>query len=91
MTDYVFELFIAGNDLLGKRAIKNIKLFCENTFQDNYTLDIIDIEIKQELAGKYRISAIPTLIKKKPLPEMRILGDLTETDQLTMELNLDLD
>ena len=88
MHNNVFQLFIAGEDLLGKRAVKNIKIFCEKIFQDNYTLEIYDLEKTPELAGKYRINAIPTLIKKEPMPEMRIIGDLADTDQLALELRI---
>ncbi|KPA19596.1 KaiB domain protein [Candidatus Magnetomorum sp. HK-1] len=86
MPENIFQLFIAGEDLLSRRAIKNMKVFCEKTFQDNYSLEIIDIEREPHLAGKYKISAIPTLVKKNPLPEIRIIGDLADVDQLSTEL-----
>jgi len=86
MDNNIFQLYVAGVDLLGNRAIKNMKLFCEKNFINNYNLEIVDIEKNPEMAIKNRINAIPTLIKIKPLPEVRIIGDLAEVDQLAADL-----
>ena len=49
-------------------------------------MDIIDIYEHPEKITKEQIIAIPTLIKKSPLPEVRLTGDLSDTEKVVNEL-----
>lgn len=79
---YVFQLFVVSNSSISERAIKNIETICEKYLAGNYKLEIIDIYKQPTLAVKENIIAVPLLIKKLPLPEERITGDLSDTESI---------
>ena len=85
---YIFKLFITGINTNSVRAVINCKAICEKYLPNRYELEIIDIYQQQELAHSEDIIAIPVLIKKFPLPEGRVIGDLSDTTKVLKELDL---
>lgn len=77
---YVLRLFITGILPNSARAVVNIKAICEKYLKNKYELEIIDIYQQPELALNEEIIAVPVLIKKFPLPEERMVGDLSNVD-----------
>ncbi len=51
-------------------------------------LEIVDISLDPAAAVSNNIIAVPTLIKRRPLPEQRFIGDLSETDRLLRGLDV---
>ena len=85
---YVLWLFVAGILPNSVRAIKNIKMICEKHLEGRYELEIIDIYQQPDIALKENILAIPVLIKKVPLPEIRVIGDLSDITKVLEGLQL---
>ena len=83
-------LFITGGSPNSVRAINNIKSICEKYLKGNYVLEIIDVYQHPELAKKEQIIALPTLIKKRPGIERRLVGDMSETEKVIRGLGLSL-
>ncbi len=83
---YLFELFINKKSIYALKSIKNCRTIFDKYLQNNYELDIIDIYEQPEKTIKEQIIAIPTLIKKSPLPEVRLTGDLSDTEKVVYEL-----
>ncbi|MEO8763382.1 MAG: circadian clock KaiB family protein [Ginsengibacter sp.] len=79
---YVFRLFVTGILPNSSRAITNIKAICERYLKGRYELEIIDIYQQPGLALSEDIIALPLLIKKFPLPETRMIGDLSDTESI---------
>jgi circadian clock protein KaiB len=86
--DYVLRLFVTGVLPNSARAIINIKAICEQYLKGRYDLEIIDIYQQPSLALTEQIIAVPVLIKKFPLPEERLIGDLSPTDEVLKGLHL---
>jgi len=86
---YVLRLFITGMLPNSVRAVKNIKAICEQHLKGRYQLEIIDIYQQPSLTITENIIAVPVLIKKYPLPEERVIGDLSDTKLVLKELHLD--
>lgn len=86
---YVFQLFVTSNSSVSEKAIKNIKAICEKYLSGRYELEIIDIYKQPTLAAKENIILVPVLIKKFPLPEGRITGDLSDTESIIKQFYLD--
>ena len=84
--NFVFELYVSRKSLLDIRTIYNCKSILEDQIKAKYTLNIIDIYEHPELAIKENIIATPVLIRKSPLPETRIIGDLTDMKVVVEEL-----
>ena len=85
---YVLRLFVTGILPNSARAIVNIKAICNKYLKNSYELDIIDIYQLPDLAVTEEIIAVPVLIRKFPLPEKRLIGDLSDTDKVMKALDL---
>lgn len=85
---YVLRLYVTGATPHSARAIVNIRSICEEHLNERYDLEVIDLSQHPELAESEQIIAAPTLIKKRPLPLRRILGDLSQTPRVLIGLDL---
>lgn len=81
-TTHVFQLFVTGTSPRASRTLKCLRAYCEQYFAGAYRLDVIDIYLRPKLARDADIVATPTLIKLKPLPMRRFVGDLSEAETL---------
>ena len=85
---FVLRLFITGATPNSLRAIENIKHICESHIKGKYSLEIFDVYQQKNIAEAEQIVALPMLIKKKPLPERRLIGDLSDTEKVLKGLGL---
>jgi circadian clock protein KaiB len=85
---YVLWLYITGTTPQSVRAIANVKQICEKYLKWRYELVVIDLYQQPQLARGEQIIAVPTLIKKLPLPLRRIVGDMSKTERVLMGLDL---
>ena len=85
---YLLRLYVTGSTARSLRAITNLKKICEEHLKDRYDLEIIDVYQSQMLAAGDQIIAIPTLIKKLPLPMRKVIGDLSDKDKVLFGLDL---
>ena len=85
---YVLKLFVSGNLPNSARAIININEICEKYLKDRVQLEIIDIYQQPSLALHEQIIAVPILVKKFPLPEVRLIGDLSNIESVLRGLDL---
>jgi len=85
---YIFCLFVSGKSLNSARAVVNIKAICEKYLKNRCELEIIDIYQHPDLAITEQLVALPVLIKKFPIPEKRIVGDLSNTEEVLKGLGL---
>jgi circadian clock protein KaiB len=88
MDKYRLKLFITGQTSRSSRAITNLRRICEDELGTEYELDIIDVLERPQLAEAERILATPTLIREYPPPARRIIGDLSDTRQVLLGLEL---
>ena len=86
--NYVLQLFVTGILPNSVRAIVNIKAICEKYLKGRYDLEITDIYKQPALAIKEEIIAIPLLIKRFPLPEERLIGDLSDIEKVLKGLDI---
>jgi circadian clock protein KaiB len=86
--EYVLQLYITGATHHSMLAVKNIKMICETYITGNYSLDIIDVYQQPELAHSENIIAAPTLIKTRPLPIRKLVGDLSNTQTVLVALGI---
>ena len=85
---YVLQLYVTGMTPRSTQAIANAKKICETHLQGQYDLSVIDVYQQPQLAKDAQIVAVPTLVKKLPLPLRRIIGDLSDRDQVLLGLKL---
>lgn len=85
---YVFRLYVTGASPNSMRAIANTKSICEQHFRKNYDLEIIDVYQQPVVAYQENIIALPMLIKKHPLPERRLIGDMSDMEKVLKSFGL---
>jgi circadian clock protein KaiB len=85
---YVLRLYVSGSTSKSVLAIENIKRICEQHLKDRYDLEVIDIYQQPNLARDEQIVAVPTLIKRSPLPLRRLIGDLSNLQKVLFGLDV---
>jgi circadian clock protein KaiB len=82
------RLYIAGNTPKSVAAINNLKKYCEEHLKDEYKIEVIDLLVHPQLAEGDQILAIPTLVRKVPVPIRKIIGDLSNEEKVLVGLNI---
>src|SRR5512135_3462114 len=82
------RLYVAGQAPKSLAAFANLKRICEEHLKGRYTIQVLDLVLNPVLAKRDQILAIPTLIKKLPEPVTRMVGDLSNTERVLLNLNL---
>ncbi|MCU0653200.1 MAG: circadian clock protein KaiB [Candidatus Pacebacteria bacterium] len=82
------RLYIAGFTPKSVAAFANLKKICEESLKGKYEIEIIDLLVTPQLAAGDQIFAIPTLVRKIPLPIRKIIGDLSDKEKVIVGLNI---
>lgn len=88
---YSLRLYVSGATPRSALAIANIKALGERRLSGNYDLVVIDAYQQAELAREENILVLPTLIKTLPGPLRRLVGDLSDEEQVLLGLGLSRD
>ena len=82
------KLYIAGNTPKSITALANLKKYCEEHLRGRYELEVIDLLLQPQLAAGDQILAIPTLVRKVPVPVRKIIGDLSNEAKVMVGLDI---
>ena len=85
---WILHLYVAGHTPKAVTAIKNIKLICEEQLKGKYQIEVIDLWKKPKRAHEDQILALPTLVRRLPLPVRNIIGDLSDTKKVLSSLGI---
>jgi circadian clock protein KaiB len=85
---YELCLFIAGTTPLSSAALATITSLCEDRLSGRYDLVVVDVYQQPARAKLDQIVAVPTLVKRRPLPLRRLIGDLSDRAQVLVGLDL---
>ncbi|TAK81371.1 MAG: circadian clock protein KaiB [Betaproteobacteria bacterium] len=82
------RLYTAGQTPKSLAAVKNLRKVCEEHLAGRYEIEIVDLLKNPRLAKDHQIVAIPTLVRKLPVPIRKIIGDLSDTERALVGLQL---
>lgn len=82
------RLYVAGQTPRAIAAFANLKRICEEHLGEKYQIEIIDLLKDPQLAKGDQILAVPTLVRKLPVPVRKIIGDLSDTERVLVGLDL---
>lgn len=82
------RLYIAGNTPKSVTALANLKRYCEEHLKGQYKIEVIDLLVQPQLAAGDQILAVPTLVRKVPVPIRKIIGDLSNEEKVLVGLNI---
>jgi len=82
------RLYVAGMTPTAERAIDNINNICEEYLERQYSLEVVDLIEQPALAEDDQILAVPALVRRLPSPTRKIIGDLSNTEQVLVSMDL---
>ena len=85
---YDLCLYVTGMTPRSLRAIENVRTFCKRHLEGRHTLRIFDLYQQPSLAREEQLIAAPTLVKRTPLPQRRLVGDLSDQERVLAGLGL---
>lgn len=88
MDFFELRLYVAGQTSRSLAALANLKRICEEHLQGRYRIEVIDLLEHPQLARGDQILALPTLVRKLPEPIRKLVGDLSDTENALVGLDL---
>jgi circadian clock protein KaiB len=82
------KLYVAGQTPKSLVALANLNKICKEHLEGRYKLQVVDLVKRPQLAQGDQILAIPTLVRKLPMPIRKIIGDLSDLEKVVVVLNL---
>jgi circadian clock protein KaiB len=82
------KLYVAGNTPKSVAALANLKRYCEQHLAGQYEIEVVDLLVNPQLAAGDQILAIPTLVRKVPIPIRKIIGDLSNEEKVLVGLDI---
>lgn len=89
-TEQMWELrlYVAGKTPKSVSALNNLNRYCEEHLKGKYKIEVIDLLLHPQLAEGDQIFAVPTLVRKVPVPIRKIIGDLSNEEKVLVGLNI---
>lgn len=85
--NWQLRLYVAGQSMKSIAAMQNITALCDEYVPGCYSLEVLDVLDEPHIAERDRILAVPMLVRLNPTPIRRIVGDLSDTEVVTVALN----
>lgn len=82
------RLYVAGQTPKSLAAFANLRKICEEHLAGRYQIEVIDLLENPKLARGDQILAVPTLVRKLPPPIKKIIGDLSNTENVLIGLDV---
>lgn len=89
MSHYVLHLYVTERTSRSLQAVSNLRRICEEHLGTDYELVQIDVEKRPDLAEAANIFATPATVRVAPLPQYRIIGDLSDSARVLAALGID--
>ena len=89
MNRYVLRLYVTGNTTRSERAINNLRRLCADVLRNGCEVEVVDVLEQPELAEVDRVLATPTVIRRVPAPERRVVGDLSDPAKVLLGLDVE--
>lgn len=84
---FLLRLYVTGTTPGSVRAIRRARRLCEAHLEERYELQVIDIYQRPQRAIDDQIVATPTLIRVRPAPRQRYIGDLSRSEPFLADLD----
>lgn len=85
---YQLRLYVAENTSQSTVALNNLRQLCEVHLAGRYTLEVINLVKNPELARADQILAVPTLVRKMPVPIRKFIGTLADTHRVLIDFHV---
>jgi circadian clock protein KaiB len=82
------RLYVAGQTDKSIRAVNNLTRLCKEHLEGRYSIEVIDLLQRPQLAAGDQILAVPTLVRRLPEPIKKIIGDLSSEERVLVGLDI---
>ncbi len=86
--EWDLKLYVAGQTSRSVAAFANLQKICNEHLPGKYRIEVIDLLKRPQLARGDQILAVPSLVRKLPVPVRKIIGDLSNTERVLVGLDL---
>ena len=83
-----FCLYVMNCTQKSIAAFANLKRLCEENLAGKYRIEVVDIAKHPEQARTAHIVAIPTLVRRRPVPMRTCIGGLSDLQAVLDGLDL---
>ncbi|HWA84578.1 MAG TPA: circadian clock KaiB family protein [Opitutus sp.] len=88
VSPWELRLYVAGQTPKSLTAFANLKRICEEHLSGRYRIEVVDLTKNPALAQRDQVVALPTLIRKLPMPIRRVVGDLSNIERVLVGMEL---
>jgi circadian clock protein KaiB len=85
---FQLRLYVTGATARSQKAVANARRFCDETLPAGSQLEVIDLYERPAEATAAQVIAAPTLVRVHPLPQRRLVGDLSDSSRLRAVLHV---
>jgi circadian clock protein KaiB len=85
---FELRLYVAGQTAISLQAFANLKRICEEHLGGRYQIEVVDLSKNPELAKSEQLFALPTLVRKFQEPVRKIIGDMSNVEEVLVGLDL---
>ncbi len=86
--EWNLRLYVAGKTPRSLTALRRLKEICETHLKGKYSIELVDLLERPQLARGDQILAVPTLVRKLPPPVKKIIGDLSNRERVLVGLDV---
>jgi circadian clock protein KaiB len=87
-SEWDLRLYVAGPTVKSTAAFRNLEKLCEEHLAGRYHIEVIDLMKTPQLAQGDQILALPALVRRLPSPIRKVVGDLSNSEQVLVGLDL---
>jgi circadian clock protein KaiB len=80
------RLYVANWEPRSAEASTNLKKLCEQYLGGLYKIELVDLLKHPERSREDQIVAVPTLVRRMPRPEKRVIGTLIDREKVAKAL-----
>ena len=88
---YEFRLYIANGNPRTSSTIENIMILLKEELNDEFNIEIMDVQKHSDSVKEYDVVVTPTLVKTSPPPLIKVIGDLNDKKSVLIGLGLSSD
>jgi circadian clock protein KaiB len=82
------RLYVAGATAKSSTAFRNLERLCEEYLAGRYRIEVVDLMKNPQLGQADQILALPALVRKRPFPIRKMIGNLSDTERVLSSLDL---
>ena len=86
--DWQLRLYVTSWEPRSTAAMSYLKTLCDQRLPGTYRIQIVDLVKSPRRSVEDQILAIPTVVRRFPLPERRVIGTLSNADAAAAALEM---